>query len=150
MKNISITILALALSAGVAQADNAFEMIRITVNKTGGKITARTDCQINSTSVKHVTTVEDMTTTRSTPMEMSWDHAETVQWHVDAAEGLWVAPHHYEESQRYTNWWVRSGPWEEFKLVRTNISKPNGDGVVKAIGGPLARFIGANCFVSFD
>lgn len=138
----------LAAVAGAIANAATYELRRITVGHNDSPVeryVAR--CHIKPGVAEYESWVGSLSAKRNIALEA--DDA-AVQALVDAAAE--VERPVIAKASSYTNWYVRSSPSAEFKLVRSNVTTDGKSTIVadqSKAGKQLAVFMGVNCFRSF-
>jgi hypothetical protein len=142
-----LILLCMALSPFLATRASAatWEMLRINVS---GDLAASDHyevvCDFTPSALVVRTVQGAVTTGRTIPL---WTDDAAIQALIDAVPG--IAEPSFDSTTNFTNWWVRSNPYQAYKLVRTNVTYANGTNYVQndtsSAGGFLAVWMGINC-----
>lgn len=147
MRTILLTVGLLSSMATYAAAEGHYELRRITVGNNGQAEQYVARCHITPGTVVHRAELGDLKTERAISLTGSED---AIQALVDSVSGISRPELAYATG--YTNWWVRSSPEAEFKLVRSNVRTADGNKIYQdesEAAQRLATFMGINCFRSF-
>jgi hypothetical protein len=146
----AVVALALVLSGSAARAQGpCYEVIRVTVGKNQSppdRYTVR--CTIKPGWVERTSGIAGLETTQNIAFK---GNDARIQQFVDKVPG--IARPDFSKATGFTNWWVRVSPFAEAKLIRSNLTLPDGTHEVHQDPSEEAKaltvFEGINCARTF-
>jgi hypothetical protein len=102
-------------------------------------------CDISPNALSINTTLAGVRASTTRPLTTD---IESIQAWVEGATTV-ANPPDFSSATTYTSWLARPNPYSEFKLVRANVTFPDGTNRIvqdpSTVGGNLAVWMGINC-----